>query len=183
MLKKHIFTRSNFNTKKMAIVERLRTIHPDGRVTVKETIDDSKITTNKRQKLDGFSDFIFVFQNAVLQILKETNLGKNSYKILLYLIAKTEFEKEISATLYGIAKELKIDQSQASKAMKSLTDLNIVVRNKELRTFRLNYEIGFKGSPRNYKKLQFSDKPILEIQPSIQTNILDQIEDIENGEN
>lgn len=180
MLKNHIFTECNFNTKNMAIVERIRTIHPDGRVTVKETIDNSKILTNKKQKLDGFSDFIFVFQNAILQILKEANLGKNSYKILLYLIAKTEFEKEISATLYGIAKELKIDQSQASKAMKSLTDLNIVVRNKELRTFRLNYEIGFKGSPRNYKKLQFADKPILELRPSNQISMLDEIAEAED---
>ncbi|MCH3886005.1 hypothetical protein [Tenacibaculum aquimarinum] len=162
----------------MAIIERIRTIHPDGRVTVKETIDNDKITVNKKQKLGGFSDFIFVFQNAILEVLKSANLGKNSYKILLYLMAKTEFEKEINATLYGIAKELKIDQSQASKAMKSLTDLNIVIRNKELRTFRLNYEIGFKGSPKNYKKLQYKDKPILELQPNSQTSILDKDQQI-----
>lgn len=164
----------NFNFKNMAIIERVRTIHPDGRVTVKETIDNSKVTVNKKEKLGSLSEFVFVFQNAILEVVKKGNLGKNSYKILLYLIAKTEFEKEINATLYGIAKELKIDQSQASRAMNALTDLNIVVRNKELKTFRLNYEIGFKGSPRNYKKLQFNDKPILEISPSSQTDIFQQ---------
>ena len=33
-------------------------------------------------------------------------------------MAETEFEKEINATLYGIAKELGINQSNATVAMK-----------------------------------------------------------------
>ncbi|MCG8740060.1 hypothetical protein G1L22_13235 [Tenacibaculum finnmarkense] len=156
----------------MAIIERVRTIHPDGRVTVKETIDNNKITVNKKDKLNGLSEFVFIFQKTVFEIIKSGELGKNEYRILLYLMAKTEFEKEINTTPYRISKELKMQQSPVGVAIRNLSKLNILIRDKELKTFRLNYEIGFKGSPRNYKKLQFQDKP-LEIKPSNQTTILD----------
>lgn len=148
-----------------------------GKMVVEEIDDPNLISVRKKDKLKG-GDFMFIFQKAILQIVTEVNLGKNAYKILLYLMAKTEFEKEINATLYGICKELKIDQSQGSKAMKELTDINIVVRKKELKTFRLNYEIGFKGSPKNYKKLQFLDQPILELKANTQTSIIDKDQQI-----
>jgi len=147
----------------MAVIERIRTIHPDGRITVQEIIDNSKITINKKDKLGSLSDFIFVFQNAINEIVKSGDLGKNEYRILLYLMAKSEFEKEINITPYRISKELEMHQTSAGKAIRKLTNLNIIIRDKELKTFRLNYEIGFKGSPRNYKKLEFVDAPLLEV--------------------
>ena len=151
-----------------------RTYVKDGQLIVEEIEDPNLVTVNKKEKLKG-GDFMFIFQKAILEIVQNANLSRNGYKILLYLIAKTEFEKEINATLYGIAKELSLDQSNAGKAMRELEKISIVVRNKELRTFRLNYEIGFKGSPKNYKKLQFTDSPMLIEQKAkiVQTSILD----------
>lgn len=161
----------------MAILRRTSVI--DGKLVVEEIEDPNLITVKKKERMKG-GDFIFVFQKAILEVLKNGNLTKNEHKILLYLIAKTEFEKEINATLYGIAKELKIDQSNASRAMEKLESISIVIRNKSLKTFRLNYEIGFKGSPKNYKKLQFTDKPLLSPIESKQTDIFTQLEELKN---
>lgn len=147
----------------MAIIERIRTIHPDGRITVQETIDNSKITVNKKDKLGSLSEFIFVFQNAINKIVISGKLGKNEYRILLYLMAKTEFEKEINITPYQIAKDLNLQQSPTGIAIRKLSALNILIRDKKLKTFRLNYEISFKGSPKNFKKLEFKDSPILKL--------------------
>lgn len=157
----------------MAILRRTSVI--DGKLVVEEIEDDSLITIKKKDKLRG-GDFIFLFQKAVLEIVKYADLSKGAHKILLYLMAKTEFEKEINATLYGIAKELNMAQSNATSAMKELELINIVIRNKELRTFRLNYEIAFKGSPKNYKKLQFKDPEMLKLNDGKinQTSLLDQ---------
>lgn len=155
----------------MAIIQTEKIISPDGTITIREVKDDSKIVTNKRDKLGSLSEFVFVFQNAINEIVKSGELGKNEYRILLFLMAKTEFEKEINITPYRIAKELKMHQTPTGEAIRKLSELNILIRDKELKTFRLNYEITFKGSPKNYKKLQFNDKPILEIMPNTQTSI------------
>jgi hypothetical protein len=158
----------------MAIFRRTQVI--DGKLVVEEIEDGKHVTVRKKEKMNG-GDFIFLFQKAVYEIVINANLSKGAYQILLYLMAKTEFEKEINATLYSIAKELKIAQSNATTAMKELESISIVIRNKELRTFRLNYEIAFKGSVQNYKKLQFKDPAmqlILPAKKTNQTNILDQ---------
>ena len=96
-------------------------------------------------------DFIVVFQKAIKELVLKADLSKNGYRLLLFLMAETEFEKEINATFYGIAKELGINQSNATVAMKELESIGIVIRNVQLRTFRLNYELAYKGNAKNYK--------------------------------
>jgi len=146
----------------------------NGNLVVETITYPNSIITPKKEKLKG-GDFVFVFQQAILNVVLNGNLSKNALRILLYLIAKTEFEKEINITIYSIAKTLKSNQSNISKSLRELVDLGIVIRNKELRTLRLNYEIAFKGNVKSYKKLQFSDTPLLELN-SNQTNIFQQIE-------
>lgn len=163
----------------MALIHTEKIISPDGTITIREVKDDSKIMVNKKEKLGSLSDFVFVFQKAISEIVLSGKLGKNEYRVLLYLMGKTEFEKEINITPYQIAKELGMQQSPTGSAIRGLAGLNILIRDKKLKTFRLNYEIGFKGSPKNYTKLKFKDKPILEIGASKQRNLLDSIEEVE----
>ena len=166
----------------MATTLRRTYVNDLGKLVIEEVIDDGKILVNKKEKLKGGGDFVFVFQQAIFNVLSDSNLSRNALKILLYLIAKTEFEKEINATLYGIAKELGINQSNATVAMKELESIGIVIRNVQLRTFRLNYELAYKGQAKNYKKLQFKDPVFLEQkkEKTIQTNIIDQLKEFEN---
>lgn len=163
----------------MAILRRTSVI--DGKLVIEEIEDPNLITVRKKEKMNG-GEFIVVFQKAIEKIVLDANLGKNEYRILLYLMAKTEFEREINDTLYNIAKKINLDQGNASKAMKKLESIGIVVRNTKLRTFRLNYELAYKGQAKNYKKLQFSDPLFLEQkkEKTIQTNIIDQLKEFEN---
>lgn len=163
----------------MAILRRTSVI--DGKLVIEEIEDPNLITVRKKEKMNG-GEFIVVFQKAIEKIVLDANLGKNEYRILLYLMAKTEFEREINDTLYNIAKAINLDQGNATKAMKKLESIGIVVRNIKLRTFRLNYELAYKGQAKNYKKLQFKDPVFLEKKKeSVQTNILDQIKELEDG--
>lgn len=163
----------------MAILRRTSVI--DGKLVIEEIEDPNLITVRKKEKMNG-GEFIVVFQKAIEKIVLDANLGKNEYRILLYLMAKTEFEREINDTLYNIAKGINLDQGNATKAMKKLESIGIVVRNINLRTFRLNYELAYKGQAKNYKKLQFNDPLFLEQkkEKTIQTNIIDQLKEFEN---
>ena len=95
-------------------------------------------------------DFIVVFQKAIKELVLKADLSKNGYRLLLFN-GRNGIWKEINATLYGIAKELGINQSNATVAMKELESIGIVIRNVQLRTFRLNYELAYKGNAKNYK--------------------------------
>ena len=163
----------------MAILRRTSVI--DGKLVIEEIDDPNLVTVRKKDKMKG-GDFIVVFQKAVEKIVLDADLGKNEYRILLYLMAKTEFEREINDTLYNIAKGINLDQGNAAKAMKKLESTGIVIRNIKLRTFRLNYELAYKGQAKNYKKLQFKDPILLEQkkEKTVQTSIIDQLEELEN---
>ncbi len=163
----------------MAILRRASVI--DGKLVIEEIDDPNLVTVRKKEKMKG-GDFIVVFQKAIKELVLKADLSKNGYRLLLFLMAETEFEKEINATLYGIAKELGINQSNATVAMKELESIGIVIRNVQLRTFRLNYELAYKGNAKNYKKLQFNDPVFLEQkkEKTIQTNIIDQLKEFEN---
>ena len=163
----------------MAILRRTSLI--DGKLVIEEIDDPNLVTVRKKEKMKG-GDFIVVFQKAIKELVLKADLSKNGYRLLLFLMAETEFEKEINATLYGIAKELGINQSNATVAMKELESIGIVIRNVQLRTFRLNYELAYKGNAKNYKKLQFNDPVFLEQkkEKTIQTNIIDQLKEFEN---
>lgn len=162
----------------MAILRRTSVI--DGKLVIEEIEDPNLITVRKKDKMNG-GEFIVVFQKAIEKLVLDANLGKNEYRILLYLMAKTEFEKEINDTLYNIAKGINLDQSNATKAMQKLESIGVVVRNIQLRTFRLNYELAYKGQAKNYKKLQYKDPVFLEQKNKIavQTSIIQQLEDLE----
>lgn len=166
----------------MKVITARRTYVKDGVLVIEEVVEEGKIIVNKKEKLKGGGDFIFLFQNAIFKILNESNLSRNAYKILLYLMAKTEFENEINTTAYAISKELKIDQATTSKAMNELEDISIVVRDKVLKKIRLNYEIAFKGSPKNYHKLLHKDPVLLEPKRSNQIDLVQQLKELENGE-
>ena len=163
----------------MAILRRTSVI--DGKLVIEEIDDPNLVTVRKKEKMKG-GDFIVVFQKAIKELVLKADLSKNGYRLLLFLMAETEFEKEINATLYGIAKELGINQSNATVAMKELESIGIVIRNVQLRTFRLNYELAYKGNAKNYKKLQFNDPVFLEQkkEKTIQTNIINQLKEFEN---
>jgi predicted transcriptional regulator len=161
----------------MAILRRTSVI--DGKLVIEEIEDPNLVTVRKKDKMNG-GEFIVVFQKAMEKIVLDNSFGKNEYRILFYLMAKTEFEQEINDTLYNIAKSIGLDQSTAGKSMIKLENVGIVVRNIQLRTFRLNYELAYKGQAKNYKKLQFKDPTFLENKTSTQTSIIDQLEDLKN---
>ena len=58
----------------MAIIQTEKIISPDGTITIREVKDDSKVINNKRDKLGSLSEFVFVFQNAINEIVKSDEI-------------------------------------------------------------------------------------------------------------
>jgi hypothetical protein len=127
-------------------------------------------------------DFITVFQKALEFISIDLNLTKGAMKLLLYLIAKTELTNEIRLPIQTIAEVLKISKGNAYDFLNELKKHNIVIWEQKLKTLRLNYELGYKGKIKDFKKVQYKDSPIL-LEPSKnQLTIPLEIEQVEQKE-
>ena len=87
----------------MAILRRTSVI--DGKLVIEEIDDPNLVTVRKKEKMKG-GDFIVVFQKAIKELVLKADLSKNGYRLLLFLMAETEFEKEINATLLWNCKRI-----------------------------------------------------------------------------
>ena len=85
----------------MAILRRTSVI--DGKLVIEEIDDPNLVTVRKKEKMKG-GDFIVVFQKAIKELVLKADLSKNGYRLLLFLMAETEFEKEINATFMELQK-------------------------------------------------------------------------------
>jgi DNA-binding MarR family transcriptional regulator len=142
----------------MAITLR-KTYVKDGQLVVEEVVDD-RVLANKKTKFNN-GGFITLFQKALMEISLNANLSKGAFRLLIYLIAKTEIDNEVKISLYQIAKDLKVNQGNTVSFFKELEDLNIAVRDKIRRTIRLNYDLAWSGKIKDYKKVAFTDPKIM----------------------
>jgi hypothetical protein len=120
-------------------------------------------------------NFITVFQNALGFISTELELSKGALQLLIYLISKTELTNEIKLPVVSIAEALKTSRGNAYNFLNELKKHNIIVWEQKLKTLRLNYELGYKGKIKDYKKFQYKDEPILLQAPKNQLSLLDPV--------
>ncbi|MRX78963.1 hypothetical protein GJU39_23145 [Pedobacter petrophilus] len=120
-------------------------------------------------------DFITIFQHALEHISVELNLSKGSMRLLIYLISKTELTNEIKLPIQSISEVLKISKGNAYDFLNELKKHNIVIWEQKMKTLRLNYELGYKGKVKDFKKVQYKDAPIMLNAPKNQMNLLDEI--------
>jgi len=154
----HIFVICK-NRRNMAILRRTYA-DENGRLVIEEIVSDEMIQVPKKHKLNN-GNFITLFQNAMLNIVFNMNLSKGAYRLLIYLIGKTEINNEIKLTLYSISKEIGEKQPNIVRYFKELESFNIAIRNKERKTIRLNYDLAYKGKIKEYNKLKFSDPEMI----------------------
>jgi hypothetical protein len=145
------------------------------RVIEREMVDDYKDVKLPMKSKFNNGDFITIFQKALAHISIELNLSKGAMKLLLFLISKTEITNEIKLPVQSIAETLKISKGNAYDFLNELKKHNVVVWEQKLKTLRLNYEIGYKGKVKDYKRFQYKDEPIAIDAPKNQMNLLDAI--------
>lgn len=91
-------------------------------------------------------------ENALLEIAKSGFSGE-TLKVLLMMLAKVEYENFIVVSQTDMATELGMDRSQFNRALKILTENNIILRGPSVGrqgSLKLNPRYGWKGTGKNH---------------------------------
>ena len=94
-------------------------------------------------------------QEALEVIAKDKEIKGETYRVLMILLAKLDFENWIRIPQTEIAKELEMNKQNVSKSIKLLETKEIILRGPKLGhsyAFRLNPFFGWKGNPINLEK-------------------------------
>lgn len=119
--------------------------------------------------------FVTVFQKALTNIALFAKLTKNEHQLLLYLLGSCLADNSICIDLVQISNDLKMDRSNASKALKGLVQRNIVLRKDgyrygknplpmelSLNFDQLNYNLAYTGRTKEYGKRKNVHPPLTE---------------------
>jgi len=145
----------------MSTTLRRTYVGADGKLVVEEVIQDNMVDVPKKNKLMANGNWIVIFQEALLRIATETDLSKGAYKLLIFLIAKTEITQDVKLPIQEMAIAIGEHKGNIYKFVKELEDINVLIRDTKNKVIRLNYELAYKGKFADYKKLQYKDEQLL----------------------
>lgn len=112
----------------------------------------SMLVPRKQKWLLG--NWIMGLQESFQEIAKMDLTGEQ-FKVLFYLMSRTDFENYLNITQSEIAKELGMKQSQISRSFKALVEKNLIkkVKKGSANFYLFNPEILYKGRKHNYGKV------------------------------
>lgn len=105
----------------------------------------------KRDVASGLGGWFIAWQEATMTLAGDKRMNLTDHRVLLVLQAKLDFENWIRLSLTDIGEPIGIARQNVSLSMKKLLDMNVVLTGpsvKNVRTFRLNPAIGWKGDLR-----------------------------------
>ncbi len=103
-------------------------------------------------------------QEALELLASDKDLTKESLRVLMFLMARLDFENWIQVTQKEICEKLGIKKPNVSKAISLLERKEIIIRGAKIGrayAFRLNPDYGWKGKVRNldeYRRDKFDDE-------------------------
>lgn len=161
-----------------------------------EIIDDYvDVKLPKKHQLNN-GGFITIFQKAMLNIAILSNLTKNEYQILLYLIGTAGVDNSVSLDLNIISDALNIKKPNVSSALGSLVSRNIVLRKNgyrygnnplpfelSLNYDQINYDLAYNGKVKEFKNVQFKHPQISHEPLSGQLDLEIEVKKIEDNFN
>ena len=92
--------------------------------------------------------WFMAFQDTFIEIAKDQDLTLEPKNVLFYLFGKLDFENFIQQTQTEIAEALGMQKQNVSRAMKLLTEKQIVLEGPKVgksKCYRLNPNYGWKG--------------------------------------
>lgn len=98
-----------------------------------------------------------VSQDPLLQIAQDKELAGRPMRVLVYLLARLDFENYIQVPQAEIVKALDIEKANVSRAISLLESKGILIRGLKVGrsfAFRLNPAYGWKGKTKNAREAQ-----------------------------
>lgn len=93
-------------------------------------------------------------QDALMYLAEEVR-SVEDYRVLMALMAKLDFENLIQVPQVELAVKLKMKRPNINRSMKRLVELGVILEGPKIgrsKTYRLNPNIGWKGSAKNHRQ-------------------------------
>lgn len=107
------------------------------------------------KRKNGFGQgWLAMAQNGA-EILAQSNLSGNDFKVLMKLLSVLDYENLIQVSQAEIARELNMHRQHVQRSIKRLLDLGIVLEGVKIgisRSYRLNPNFGWKGSAKRHRE-------------------------------
>lgn len=108
------------------------------------------------------------FQDSLITIAKDKELTGEMKSVLFFLMGNLEFENYITIKQVEIAKQLEMQATHVSRAMRLLVGKNIILKVKDGTTtgYKLNPTYGWKGKVENMEleKKRMAEEKIIDFQ-------------------
>ena len=107
------------------------------------------------KRKNGFGQgWLAMAQNGA-EILAQSNLSGNDFKVLMKLLSVLDYENLIQVSQADVARELNMHRQHVQRSIKRLIDLGIVLEGVRIgisRSYRLNPNFGWKGSAKGHEE-------------------------------
>ena len=107
------------------------------------------------KRKNGFGQgWLAMAQNGA-EILAQSNLSGNDFKVLMKLLSVLDYENLIQVSQAEIARELNMHRQHVQRSIKRLLYLGIVLEGVKIgisRSYRLNPNFGWKGSAKGHRE-------------------------------
>ncbi len=110
---------------------------------------------NKKQLAKEQGGWFIMWQEATMLLARNKDLTLTDWRVIAVLQSKLDFDNWIRLSQSEIGREIDVAQPHVSASMKRLLALNVVLpgpASRNVRTYRLNPELLFKGTMRNAVK-------------------------------
>ena len=90
------------------------------------------------------------------EILAQSDLGANDFKVLMKLLSVLDYENLIQVSQADIARELDMHRQHVQRSIKRLIQLGIILEGVKIgisRSYRLNPSFGWKGSAKGHREV------------------------------
>ena len=108
-----------------------------------------------QKRKNGFGQgWLAMAQNGA-EILAQSNLSGNDFKVLMKLLSVLDYENLIQVSQADVARELNMHRQHVQRSIKRLIDLGIVLEGVRIgisRSYRLNPNFGWKGSAKGHRE-------------------------------
>lgn len=119
---------------------------------------ESYVAVIQQKRRNGFQHqgWAAMAQTAFEYLAKNRRfLGEEGFAVFAAMVSQMDFENYIQVNQTEVAKMIGMKRPNVSRAIKKLTDLGVFIEGPRVgrsKTYRLNPNVGWKGSANNHKK-------------------------------